>query len=301
MSFTTIIGVVIAVSVFMTVLGFGMRATFTDATYLFKNPALLFRALLGMNLIMPLFVGLLTWLFPLEPVVIIVLIALSVSPVPPILPGKALKSGGRRSYTLGLLTASSLLSVVLVPLTLEIFERAFEQSVSFRVSDVASTIFIGVISPLLLGLSIRLGVPELAEKGGGFIGRLALVLLIAAMLPVVFVLLPAVWQLIGNGAVLAIAAFVIFGITIGHVLGGPDPDDRTVLALSVSKRHPGIAMAIAGVATTAVGVTQAPAVILLYLILGVAVGGPYLKWLGRRSGESQAPSSHRAVGTAQRL
>jgi len=281
MSFTAIIGIAITLSIFMTVLSVGMRATFNDAFYLFRNPALLLRALLGMNVIMPLFVGLMAWLFPLEPGVVVVLIALSASPVPPVLPGKAFKAGGRKSYTVGLLTALSLLSIVLVPITLEIFESVFARSVKFGASDVATTIFIGVIAPLTIGIFIRLGGPEFSERAATYIGRIATVVLILAVLPVLFASLPKIWQLIGNGSVIALAAFVIVGITVGHLLGGPDPDDRTVLAISVAGRHPGIAMAIAGVAATAVGTTNAPAVILLYLIVSAVVGGAYMKWLNR--------------------
>jgi len=270
----------------MTVLSVGMRTTFDDAFYLFKNPTLLFRALLAMNVIMPLFVGLLTWLFDLEPIVIIVLIALSVSPVPPILPGKAFKAGGRKSYTIGLLTMASLLSIVLVPLTLQIFETAFSRSVKFSPTDVALTIFIGVIAPLTTGIFIHLGGLEFSDRAGAFIGRLATVVLIFAVVPVLFMSLPKIWQLIGNGTVLALLAFIVFGLTVGHLLGGPDPDDRTVLAISVSGRHPGIAMAISGVAATAVGTEHAAAVILLYLIIGAIVGGQYIKWLAsRRNGK----------------
>src|SRR5215204_447272 len=127
MSLATIIGLVVTVSIFLTVLSFGLRATLGEAFYLFGHPALLFRALLAVCVIMPLVSVLLVWLFNLQPIVEVVLVALSLSPVPPILPDKAFKAGGRRSYTIGLLTALSILSIVLIPLSLEIFERLFER------------------------------------------------------------------------------------------------------------------------------------------------------------------------------
>ena len=41
--------------------------------------------------------------FDFTPVVEVALLALAISPVPPLLPGKEFKAGGRASYTIGLL------------------------------------------------------------------------------------------------------------------------------------------------------------------------------------------------------
>lgn len=50
---------------------------------------------------------------------------------------------------------------------------------------------------------------------------------------------PAMWTLIGNGTVIALAVFVLVGLAVGHFLGGPAPENRTSLAFSTasSPRH----------------------------------------------------------------
>jgi hypothetical protein len=48
-----------------------------------------------------------------------------------------------------------------------------------------------------------------------------------------------------RSTVLIIAGMAVFGPIVGHALGGPDPDNRTVLALSTTSRHPAIALASA--------------------------------------------------------
>jgi BASS family bile acid:Na+ symporter len=69
-----------------------------------------------MDVILPLVaIGLVT-AFELRPAVKIALVALSVSPVPPILPNKAMRAGGQANYTIGLLTAMALVSMVAVPM-----------------------------------------------------------------------------------------------------------------------------------------------------------------------------------------
>ena len=57
--------------------------------------------------------------------------------------------------------------------------------------------------------------------------------------------LPKAMPLIGNGTLLAMLVFCLIGLGVGHLLGGPAPRDRAMLALSSAARHPGVAMAIA--------------------------------------------------------
>ena len=45
-------------------------------------------------------------------------------------------------------------------------------------------------------------------------------------------------------AIVAIVIIAICGLAVGHFLGGPDEDDRTVLAFATVSRHPGVAMAV---------------------------------------------------------
>jgi BASS family bile acid:Na+ symporter len=57
-------------------------------------------------------------------------------------------------------------------------------------------------------------------------------------------------SLVGNGTILALGAFTLAGLAAGHLLGGPNRDDCTVLALATASRHPGVALAIASAVET---------------------------------------------------
>jgi hypothetical protein len=74
----------------------------------------------------------------------------------------------------------------------------------------------------------------------------------------------------------------VIGLITGHLLGGPDSEDRTVLALATAARHPGVAMAIAS--ANFPEQKLAPAAILLYLLLSALLSIPYVMWR-RRHGE----------------
>jgi hypothetical protein len=78
----------------LTVLGFGLGATFRDADSLFLQPALLLRCVLSMMVVMPLIVIAVVLLLDLPFEVKVALVAISISPVPPILQKNQISAGG---------------------------------------------------------------------------------------------------------------------------------------------------------------------------------------------------------------
>lgn len=115
MTSAAMIRLAVEVSLALTVLDIGARAEPGDATWLFRRPALLARSILSMNVILPFFALATAFAFKLHPAVEIALVALAVSPAPPILPNKQIKAGGSRSYAIGLLVAVSMIAIVFVP------------------------------------------------------------------------------------------------------------------------------------------------------------------------------------------
>jgi BASS family bile acid:Na+ symporter len=105
-------------------------------------------------------------------------------------------------------------------------------------------------------------------------------LLAVAIVPVLLKMWPDMMLLLGNGTLIAILAFIGAGLALGHLLGGPDPEDRAVLALATATRHPGVAMVIAS--GNFPGEKLVAPALLLYLIMATIASIPYLKWLKRR-------------------
>jgi len=87
-------------------------------------------------------------------------------------------------------------------------------------------------------------------------------------------------SLIGSGAALSIAMVVVIAIAAGHWLGGPDPDERSTLALASAMRHPGIAMAIASLNVPEE--PRVPAAIILYLLIAAIATSVYGAWWKRQ-------------------
>jgi BASS family bile acid:Na+ symporter len=251
-----------------------------DATYLFRRPGELIRAILAMNVLMPLFTLVLVTRFHLSPAVNIALVALSVSPIPPLLPKKLVKSGGKGSYAIGLLIAAAVLAIIFVPLTMEIIERVLNVPLQMTVSSLATLILITVLLPIGLGVAMHSFAPAVAERLTKPISLIAGIGLLACLVAILFAAAPIIWTLVGNGTVIALAAFVLIGLAIGHFLGGPAPENRAALAISTASRHPGIAIAIAQ--ANFPGQKLAMAAVLLYLLVNAVVSIPYNVWIKRR-------------------
>src|SRR5262245_30464295 len=293
MDLAALVGLTVRASIVLIVFSLGLRATHEDALYLFRRPRQLVRSLLSMNIVMPLVAAGIAIAFDLGLAVEATLIALAVSPVPPILPQKELKAGGRASYAVGLLVAEALLAIIFVPLAIEVIGWVFARETYMPASAVASLVAITVLLPLSAGIIVERLAPALAERMAGPIARGATVLLAVVAVLLVVKAWPAAMALIGNGRVLAIATFVVIGLGVGHWLGGPDPTDRTVLALSTATRHPGIALAIAARNFPRDDLVTGAA--LLYLIVSLILSFLYLRWTRRQPAPSALPSGKRAA------
>jgi bile acid:Na+ symporter, BASS family len=280
MTVQQLIRVAFLVSITLIVLSFALRATWRDATSLFRNPSLLVRSLLAMNVLMPIFAATLAGLFTFRPGIEIALLALSVSPVPPFLPRKQLTLVSEREYVHGLLGASSLLSILLAPLTVVLIGLAFSRHVDIDPAKIARVVALTVLLPFALGLIINHLRPAFAARASPLADKVGVVLLLVALVPVLIKMWPAMIALIGDGTLLAILAFVVVGLAVGHLLGGPASDDRAVLALATAMRHPGVALVIAS-GTVAGDKVVAPA-LLLYLLVGAIATVPYVMWRKRQ-------------------
>lgn len=274
---STLLQVVLLLGVVLLVVAIGIRTPVKQPLLLFRRPALGFRALLAMYGLVPAFVLLLVWLLPLRDGVGAVLLGVAISPVLPPWARKGTALGGQSDYVIGLQIASSVVALLGIPLLIALARGMFGVETFLEPLAVERVLLITVAVPLALGMGIaRLfpgATPQLAgaaERAGG------MALLIGA---VVLLLLqgPTILAVIGQGTLLLIVMVVVFGLFVGHLLGGPDPGNRGALASATVSRHPAIALLLASGAfpehqTTVIGT------VLLYLIAALLLPIPYERW-----------------------
>ncbi len=288
MSLQALLLLALKLSILLTVFGIGLRATGDDVLYLLRRPRVLLRSMLAMFVVMPLFAVFITTKFEYHRAVEIALVALAISPVPPLLPRRVTKSGGRAPYGLGLMVTAAVLSIVFVPLALKIIGLFFHKPFVMGPGAVARMIAVSVIVPLGAGMLFRKFAPHVAGRIAKPVGMVAAVLLGVGVLAAVVHVFPIAWSLIGNGTLLVFVLFIAFGLAVGHLLGGPGPDERVTLALCTACRHPGLALAIAS--ANFPQETREVGAILLYVVLNILVAIPYVAWHRRVSARGDASS-----------
>ena len=281
MSPQTIVGLALKASIMLTVFGFGLQASREDLTYLLQRPRVLLRSLVAMFVLMPLFTLLVTSVFSFNPAVVIALIALSISPVPPLLPRKVTKSTGLASYGLGLMVIAASLSIAFIPLATFLLGKYFHRPFAMGPGAVAKLIVPTVLLPIAAGILFRKLLPDIASRIAHPLARIAGVVLLLGVLCILVFAAPTAWSLVGNGTIVAFIVFIIVGLAAGHLLGGHDPDEQVTLALCTACRHPALAVAIAG--ANVPGEHHVFGAVLLYAVLNALLTIPYIAWQRKKA------------------
>jgi BASS family bile acid:Na+ symporter len=278
MDFAMLTRIAILISVVLIGIALGLRYATADAGYLLQRPGLLARSLVAMNLIMPMVAVAIVSSFDFKTPVQVALIALSVSPLPPVLPGKRLNLRSH-GYIYGIVVAAAVCSVVLVPLAASLLSTHFHtQHVS--AVKVFIVVLLTVLAPLLIGIALqRIGASR-ASGLAAVLSKIGTVLLGVACIPVLVMEWPTIRSLFGDGTVVAAIVLSSLGLLVGHLLGGPDPQNRTVLALATASRHPGVAL-LAGIGASAQTPRLITAAVLLAFVLSMIVSAPYAAWRKR--------------------
>jgi len=278
MDFKQLVLLALQVSVIGTVFGFGLEASIEDLGHLARRPGLLARSFVSVFVLMPVVAVMLVRSLDFPHTTEVVLIALAVCPVPPLLPTRQGKAGGQLSYGLALVALLSLASIVTIPATEAILQHLFGRPLAISPAAIAKVVLKTTLVPLAAGVAVHTIWPAAARRLGTPARVVSNVLLPLAVVVLLAGAYSAIWAAVGNGTVLAIVIFTVAGLAIGHLLGGPGRGERVVLAFSTACRHPALAVAIA---TNAFPDERFGATMLLYLLVNILAGMPYLVWQRR--------------------
>lgn len=275
MDLKQIVMLALQVSILATVFSFGLKAGADDQLYLLRRPGLLARSIIAMFVVVPILAVVLVRVFNFSHAVEVVIVALAISPVPPLLPQREHQARGHAAYGLGLMAIMALLSIVIVPLELAMLQTYFGRGLWFSPSAIAGLVLKAAILPLVAGMLVRVVSPAIADRITPAVALTAKVVLALAALVLLASASSAMWAVAGDRTVVALGMFTVIGLVVGHLLGGPNPEHATVLALSTACRHPAIAFAVASA-----NVPNGPfgPLILLYLLVNLVVALPYLAW-----------------------
>jgi BASS family bile acid:Na+ symporter len=275
MGLTAFLLLALKVSIALLIFAVGLGSRLKDFTYLTQRPGVMLRSLLAMYVVVPLLALVAVKLLRLPEGVEIALLVLAISAGAPLLPRKLMRLGNEE-YVFSLVVLSSLLAILTVPAWLTVLEPQFTRLDTVDAGKVAVVLGKSFLLPLLLGMAARWLLRDASDRVSDALLKLVGVVFSACALT----LLVTHWQLIAaifGLPLLALGGFTLAALCVGHLMGGPDPNDRTALAVTCATRHVGVAMVIAAA-------TPGPRTVVLivaYMLASALVIIPYMQWRGR--------------------
>jgi BASS family bile acid:Na+ symporter len=215
-------------------------------------------------------------------------------------------AGPEARNALELNIALLVLSIAFVPLAFSGLALLYGRRVGIPPLEVAKVVLSRALLPLAVGLAAARLFPRRAAGLGRVLAKITQILFIL----LVVVALGATWrQLLGVGLQTWLACLVVAAgaVAAGHLLGGPRPATRSILAAASAMRFPALALLLASAAAQPARLTS---VVLAYVICAVLAVSLYelaVRYRGalRLSGvprrrSDRAPRDRRAPASAGR-
>jgi BASS family bile acid:Na+ symporter len=159
--------------------------------------------------------------------------------------------------------------------------------------DVAWIVGRSILLPVAIGLILNRAAPAISERAAAYLLPAGGIVLIVAG----GTILALNWDIVLHvqaAGLLALLTLMLAALAVGHLLGGPSPDDRTVLAVACTTRHIGVATLVA----TAFPGVRTLALVAAYILCSAGVSLPYLFWRRRLTDRrtphlpADSPSTH---------
>jgi BASS family bile acid:Na+ symporter len=253
---------------------------------LWRRPGALARDLVAVLILVPLWAVAVVLVLPLSPAVraglLIAALAVGIGPVAAMKRMGPTTPAAREALDLNLIVL--LISLAFVPIAFATAAALYHSDVHISVGAVAKVVLGRALVPLLLGLGAARLWPRFAASAGPVMLKIINVALVVLLLAAVAL----TWKLLaGVSAIgwLACAAVALGAILIGHLMGGPDPGTRAVVAAASVMRFPALALALASVTRQA---RQLIPVIVAYVVTSFVLLVVYGLVMSRRVRKREA-------------
>ena len=260
----------------------GMSLTVAQIVQPLKNTRLVVLALLANFVLVPLLAFGITRLLPLDEALRIGLIVLSTAAGAPFLVKEVQAAKGNLSLGVGLMFLLMIVTIFYVPLVLPVLLPGVE----VNAWDIAKSLIMTMLLPIVLGLLFRWHSPEGAGQWAPLLNKVSGVALLAMLVTALGLNVSNIISLIGSNGFLALILFAVGSLLIGMVLGGRDPAVRSVLGLGTAQRN--VAAAILVTTLNFSGTMTLPFVLVASIIMPLILI-PTAKRLGERVATAAPP------------
>jgi predicted Na+-dependent transporter len=264
-------------------LGMGLGLTLAQITQPLKNARLVVLVLLANFVLVPLLAFGISLVLPLSEALKIGLIIIACSAGAPFLVLEARGAKANLALAVGVMSLLMVITVFFLPIVLPLLLTGVE----VNPWDIAKSLIMLMLIPLILGLVVRSNSPDTAAHWAPFMNKAGSVGIMILLVVGLGLNAANVISLIGTSGFVAILLFIAGSLFIGFVIGGRDPAIRNVTGLGTAQRNVTAALVVAlqnfG-GTDTVTFTLVAAILIPLILL------PLSKRLGSRS-QSAAPTA----------
>jgi BASS family bile acid:Na+ symporter len=220
----------------------GLGLTVAQILAPLRNRRLVVLSLLANFVLMPLGALALASVLRLDPPLGVGLLILGLAAGAPFLPKLAQLAKGHLAFAVGAMVLLMVVTVGYLPLVLPLLLPG----VSVDPVTIARSLFLLMLLPLALALAVRARFPVMAARSKSVLDRVSTLSLILLTLLIVVANVSNVLSIFGTRGILAGLLFIAIGFGTGWFLGGPDVENRRVLALGTAQRNIAAALVVAG-------------------------------------------------------
>ncbi len=214
-------------------LAMGLSLSMAQILQPLKNTRLVILALLGNFVLVPALAYLITRVLPLDPALQTGLIVLSTVAGAPFLVKEVQAAKGDMALTVGLMFMLMVVTIFYVPIVLPLLLPGVE----VNPFDIAKSLIVTMLLPIVLGIMFKSHSPEDAEHWAPLMNKVSGVALLIMLVTGLGLNISSIIDLIGSWGFLALFLFVIGSLLIGFVTGGRDPAVRSVMGLGTAQRN----------------------------------------------------------------
>jgi predicted Na+-dependent transporter len=231
----------VLIFVITSMLGMGFSLTISQIMAPLKNRRLIILSLVANFVLVPILALVIVGVIPLSEGLKIGLILVGFAAGAPFLPKLVQLAKGDMAFTAGLMVLLMVVTIAFLPIVLPFVLTG----VQVNPWEIARSLVVLMLIPLGIALFIRARYEEVA-KGLIHTMTMAANLSLVAMFIGYFVgYWDVTYGVLGTGGILVAVLLVIGAVIIGYLLGGPDKNNKTVLALGTGQRNLAAAFAVA--------------------------------------------------------
>lgn len=227
--------------VISSMMAMGLSLTIAQILQPLKNARLVVLALLANFVLVPILAYTIALVIPLEQSLQIGLIVLATAAGAPFLPKLVQGAKGNIPLGVGLMVLLMVVTIIYVPIVLPLLLTG----VQVNPWDIAQSLIVLMLIPLAIGLLIKSHSPDSAAHWQPVMNKISSLAILVLLVVGLGLNASNILSLIGSNGLLALLIFIVGCLLIGLLLGGRDPDVRSVMGLGTAQRNISAAIVVA--------------------------------------------------------